>query len=86
MSKKTCGMNESMIGDESSFDDRPFQERKAALNLVQMAQSQDSALSPDRVRNLIETLVVSFSTFSGMAMKRANDMFNRPRHLTTLEN
>ena len=52
---------ESSDADGLLFDDRPFHERKAALNLVQMAQPEAFALSPDRVRNLIKTLVVSSS-------------------------
>ena len=36
---------------------RPFSERKAALNLAQMAQ-QDAELNPDSVKNLIDTLTV----------------------------
>ena len=39
-------------------DPRPFKERKAALNLAQMAQ-RDGELNPDKVANLIDTLTVS---------------------------
>ena len=39
---------------------RSFKERKAALNLVQMAQ-QDTELNPDRLGNLIDTLTVCSS-------------------------
>lgn len=44
---------------QASFDKRPFSERKAALNLAQLAQS-DATLNPDKVKNLIGTLIVSF--------------------------
>lgn len=40
----------------SSFDKRPFSERKAALNLAQLAQS-DATLNSDTVKNLIGTLI-----------------------------
>ena len=43
---------------QASFEKRPFSERKAALNLAQLAQS-DATLSPDKVKNLIGTLIVS---------------------------
>lgn len=39
------------------MDPRPFRERKAALNLAQLAQS-DAVLCPDRLANLIATLTV----------------------------
>ena len=41
-------------------DVRPFKERKAALNLVQMAQ-QDTELNADTLGNLIDTLTVRSS-------------------------
>ena len=44
---------------QASFEKRPFSERKAALNLTQLAQS-DATLNPDKVKNLIGTLIVSF--------------------------
>ena len=44
---------------QASFEKRPFSERKAALNLAQLAQS-DATLNPDSVKNLIRTLIVSF--------------------------
>ena len=41
----------------NAFDKLRFAERKAALNLAQLAQGQaDVALSSDQVRNLIQTL------------------------------
>ena len=40
---------------------RPFRERKAALNLVQMAQ-QDTELNADTLGNLIDTLTVCSSS------------------------
>ena len=43
--------------DQAEFDRRPFKERKAALNLAQMAQC-NAGLSTDRVANLIDTLTV----------------------------
>ena len=46
---------------QASFDKRPFSERKAALNLAQLAQS-DATLNPDKVKNLIGTLIVSVLT------------------------
>lgn len=45
---------------QALFEKRPFSERKAALNLAQLAQS-DATLNPDKVENLIGTLIVSFS-------------------------
>lgn len=44
---------------QASFDKRPFSERKAALNLAQLAQS-DATLNTDTVKNLIGTLIVRF--------------------------
>ena len=46
---------------QASFDKRPFSERKAALNLAQLAQS-DATLNSDTVKNLIGTLIVSYSS------------------------
>lgn len=42
-----------------SFERRPFLERKAALNLIQLATSNESSISADKVDNLIGTLIVS---------------------------
>lgn len=42
---------------------RPFKDRKAAFNLLQMAQ-QDVELNPDRLGNLIDTLTVCYSLTS----------------------
>ena len=42
-----------------AFDKRPFADRKAALNLIQMANTTEATISPDKVRNLIGTLIVS---------------------------
>ena len=56
------------------FEKRPFAERKAALNLAQLAQS-DATLNPDKVKNLIGTLIVSFCHWSLEA--RADLLFNQ---------
>ncbi len=45
--------------NSASFEKRPFAERKAALNLTQMALTTDVKISPDAVLNLIGTLIVS---------------------------
>ena len=50
---------EATKSQQASFDKRPFAERKAALNLAQLAQS-DATLNSDKVKNLIGTLIVSF--------------------------
>jgi len=42
-----------------SFERRPFLERKAALNLVQLAGSSEAPISADKVDNLIRMLIVS---------------------------
>ena len=42
----------------TEFGSRAFSDRKAALNLLQVARF-DSAISPDQVSNLIATLTVS---------------------------
>lgn len=46
--------------DPGSFERRPFHERKAALNLLQLAGSCEASISPDKVTNLIGTLIVSY--------------------------
>ena len=47
---------------KEGFDKRSLVERKTALNLVQLAQvNQDGGLDPDRVENLISTLIVCIS-------------------------
>lgn len=52
------GTTEANKAQQTTLDKRPFSERKAALNLAQMAKF-DAILSPDKVKNLIEILVVS---------------------------
>lgn len=47
------------LSHQEPFDRRPFKERKAALNLMQLAQTADSPISSDMVQNLIGTLIVS---------------------------
>lgn len=61
VSQDTCVTTtiEATEPQQASFDKRPFSERKAALNLAQLAQS-DATLNPDKVKNLIGTLIVSF--------------------------
>ena len=68
---------------QASFDKRPFSERKAALNLAQLAQS-DATLNPDKVKNLIGTLIVSVLTIE-VLRSGLTDSFNQAEAPTGVE-
>ena len=44
--------------EAAAFAQRPFAERKAAFNLVQMANNGEVGMSTDKMQNLIGTLIV----------------------------